>query len=146
MAAISAIAATLVFVLFDLWLFPWAVNSYWLGWYRALQTVVQIGLYALAWMLGGWTAAVAAAVIWWLGGCDVLFYWIGGYPWHKARWPWLWWTPAGLWRWIPVFLATKANILERAALGRDAVTLTGTGVLWQAGIGLALAAAVIVLL
>jgi hypothetical protein len=152
MNALAAVTATLVFVFFDLWLFPWVVNNHpgLLGWYRVAQGVVQGALYAGAWMLTDWSAAVAAAAIWWTGGCDVLFYWLGGYKWHAGRWPWLWWTPAGLWQFLPAFLPaltpgtlTGTAILGAAANAREKVTLEGRGVLWQASAGCLIACIII---
>ncbi len=138
-SAFAAIVATLAFTLFDLWLFPRAAERGLLVWYRIAQVALQIGLYGAAWYITDWTAAVAAGVIWWTGGCDVLFYWLGKYAWWSSIWSWLWWTPAGLWRWIPAFIKASGPVLKRAEVGRDAVTIDGCGVLWQAGIGVLLA-------
>lgn len=142
--ALAAVLATFVFTAFDVLVFPQAAEKRWLGWYRVLQSVVQISLYAGAWWLGGWTAALAAIVAWWLGACDVLFYWLGGHNWHTGTWPWLWWTPAGLWKWLPAFLRAPGTVLERAATGRESVTIDGCGVLWQAGIGALIAIIILI--
>jgi hypothetical protein len=152
MNALAAAAATLVFTLFDLLVFPWVVNNRpaLLGWYRVTQGIVQCALYAGAWALSDWTGAAATLVVWWTGGCDVLFYWLGGYKWHTGRWPWLWWTPAGLWRFLPTFLMaltpgslTCRAVLDAATAGREKVILEGTDVLWQAGVGAIIACIII---
>lgn len=123
-----AIAVTIGFTLFDLWLFPLTKDAdgepnKWRRPYRALQIIVQLGLYTGAFFLGGWSAAAASAVIWWTGGCDVLFYWFGKYEfWGERNWFWMWWTPLGLVR------GRRENLMNSVEVFRQSIIGAGIGV------------------
>lgn len=131
MIAFYVIAATVLFTAYDYALFPLTDNAdgspnAWRIPYRVSQIVLQLGLYAACWILGGWSCAAASALVWWTGVCDVLYYVFDGPRssfWRECRWYWLWWTPLGL--------------VRRAGGTRDPL-MSSSEVLWQAIIGVAL--------
>lgn len=128
---VVVLIVTVAFTGFDLTFFPFTHDyEKWLPVYRVAQGLVQTGLYYWAFTLSGWTAPVASFIIWWTGGCDILYYLMGNFPWHFGPWYWLWWTPAGLVEFLPAWRHTTAD------KARLAVTMPLNAVLWQAGIGL----------
>lgn len=126
--ALLTVAAALIFSVYDYALFPLTDNpdgspNAWRIPYRISQIVLQLALYTACFFLAGWTCAAAAALVWWTGGCDVLYYLYDGPRssfWGERRWFWMWWTPLGL---------------ARRAQGRRDPLMSSTEVLWQALIG-----------
>lgn len=109
-AVVSALFATTAFTVFDLigykWLCDQGDRKDLVPYYRMMQVMFQAVLYLTVWLLAGWQAAAASALIWWTGGCDLLYYWIGFYKLFSSAWTWLWWTPVGL---VPYLLGRRAG-------------------------------------
>jgi hypothetical protein len=61
-----------------------------------MQASFQAILYLFLLQAVGWIPTAAAALVWWTGGCDALFYPLGKHRWDSGHWTWLWWTPVGL--------------------------------------------------
>lgn len=116
MKFLAVIVATLVFTLYDCWLFPKARGTGWLVPYRISQIAIQIGLYVGCYLLYGLPCAIAAFLIWWLGVCDILYHPILGFDfWLDYGWSWMWWTPLGMYR----------------SLVNPPLYMTSTEVFWQ---------------
>jgi len=81
--------------------------------YRVLQHVFLLALVALTWGLFGWMVAAAWLLVWWFGGADLLYYWIGRYPLPRTSWTWLRWTPYGI---VKGNLSTP-DVLSQAGVG-----------------------------
>lgn len=124
---VAVTAITIGFTFFDLALFPLTITdgvaNRWRVPYRILQAAVQLGLYALAWWTCSWGTAAAAAFLWWAGGCDVMYYVLGGYNLRAENtWTWLWWTPVGMIRWTqgwraPAPLMSADEVIRQAVVG-----------------------------
>ncbi|MBI5646693.1 MAG: hypothetical protein HY962_07150 [Ignavibacteriae bacterium] len=91
----------------------------------------QVVLYFAIWQVAGARALAATALVWWTGGCDLLYYFLGRYPLWTKSWTWLWWTPGGL-------LA-----LAGASGNRDRMWYPLWAVIVQSAAGLGLAAWII---
>jgi len=156
---------TIGFTFFDLWGFPIHNEGRW-QWYRYAQTAVQWVSYGLVWWLFNWSDALACLVFWWLGGCDVLYYFIGRSIlkrnhqsfWDESGWYWLAWTPLGIVQYVPGFFIELSNsgdvdeapVFERLrAAAHNArvfyVRLTSRQVWNQATIGFMIAIALLLL-
>jgi len=87
--------------------------------YRVTQLKFQLALAFLTATLSDWHYAVAWTLVWWFGGADVLYYWIGRYKMPKqvrdnqgkiidtGLWTWVSWTPLGILTLVTDFLYQK---------------------------------------
>lgn len=110
---ILTVLACLIFGWVDYWLYPPAYNHNWVGWYRAIQTTLQIAIVFCLWYFFSWIPAVSFLILWWVFGCDLIFYgccelnilkdWPGKGSWNHdagAGYYWAWWTPLGMCRFV----------------------------------------------
>lgn len=121
-------AVSLIFSGFDAFMWKRVEDTDWEVWYRGAQIALQLALYSTAYAIVGFWCAGACALLWFTGGCDVLYYWWKGLDVasdEASGYPWLWWTAIGLYR--------------CAAVGKANVRFRAWEVYTQAGIGAALA-------
>ena len=89
--------------------------------YRILQITFQVALCLMLFVSAGWRAPLVFMVVWWFGGCDLVYYmlrdeieeWVQDYNTPEMFNEWMWWTPLGLLR----IRITYILFLTQAILG-----------------------------
>jgi len=94
--------------------------------YRIDQTTYQYIIAALATAVSGglvWVT-IGYILLWWIGLCDVLFYYLlkkEADLYSYGNMPWVWWTPLGIYN----------RIMNRDTTGKELATISSVGlILW----------------
>ncbi|MFA6234942.1 MAG: hypothetical protein WC824_12290, partial [Bacteroidota bacterium] len=62
--------------------------------YRIVQVTFQFILSAAVMFAAGWRAMLAGNLVWWGGGCDLLYF-AATFRTLPLKWDWMWFTPLG---------------------------------------------------
>jgi len=108
-----SLSLIVIFSLFDYFGFNFSLKRKWADYklinkYRIAQSIFQVILSVLLYLISDWQSVAAFTLIWWTWGCDFLFYlFCEVFNFGKDRGnfrkevmgnnvQWAWWTPYGL--------------------------------------------------